>query len=134
MFGKSNRTMKYFVFIFFVILVSCYKKQDPIDKNLIFFKSHFLAELGNEEYDKFLSKTKSKIKAKYLEDVIFVTNYVESNACGNYIGNIRIKNDSILLVYKLVSDEVCASTSVEKLTYIINNPKEKKYTFSMSFE
>lgn len=126
--------MKYFVNILFLLFFSCSEKQETINKNLIFFKSRFLAELGNDKYETFLQKTNLKIKAKYLDDIIYVTNYVESNACGNYVGNIQIKNDSIFLIYKLVSDEICSSTSIEKLTYIIDNPKEKKYKFSMKYE
>lgn len=123
--------MKYFIGFLFVLLISCSKKEEPTNKNLIFFKSNFLGELGNDDYKKLLSKTKLKIKAQYIDDIIFVTNYVEINACGNYVGDIQIKNDSIYLIYKLVSDEVCTSTGVDKITYIINNPKEKKYKFLM---
>lgn len=127
--------MKYLIGVLLLVVISCSKKEEnTTNKNLIYFKSKFLGELGNDDYEKLLAKTKLKIKTQYLDDVIFVTNYVESNACGQYSGNIEIKNDSILLVYKLVSDEVCTSTSVEKLTYIINNPKEKKYKFSMRYE
>lgn len=120
--------------ILLIVLVSCSKKEEPIDKNLIFFKSSFFCEFGNDKYEKYLAKTKFKINVQYIDDVIFVTNYVETNACGKYAGNIRIKNDKIYLIYKLVSDEVCSSTSVEKITYIIDNPNEKKYRFSMSYE
>jgi hypothetical protein len=126
--------MKYIIGILFVVLISCSKKEEQIDKNLIFFKTSFLAELGNDDYEKVLAKTKLKINAQYLEDLIIVTNYVETNACGQYVGNIRIKKDRIYLVYKLMSEEVCTSTSVEKVTYIINNPKEKKYKFEMKYE
>ena len=90
--------------------------------------------MGNENYEKLLAKTKLKIKAQYLDDLIIVTNYVESNACGKYAGDIRIKNDRIYLIYKLVSDEVCTSTGIDKVTYIINNPKEKKYKFEMEYK
>ncbi len=126
--------MKYLIGILLILLVSCSKKEEPIDKNLIYFKDNFLSELGDENYEKLLSKTKLKIKAQYIDDVIFVTNYVESNACGKYVGNIKIKNDRIYLIFKLVSDEVCTSVGIDKVTYIINNPKEKKYKFSMKYE
>lgn len=126
--------MKYFVGTLLIIIVSCSKKEEPIDKNLFFFKSRFLVELGNDKYEKYLAKTKLKINVQYIDGVIFATNYVEANACGRYAGNIRIENDKIYLIYKLVSDEVCSSTGVEKVTYIIDNPNEKKYKFSMSYE
>ncbi|WP_136666908.1 hypothetical protein [Flavobacterium sp. H122] len=127
--------MKYLIGILLFAFISCLKKKEnTTNKNLIYFNSKFISELGNNDYEKLLAKTKLKIKAQYLDDLIFVTNFVGSNACGQYTGNIEIKNDSIILVYKLVSNEVCTSTSVEKLTYIISNPKEKKYKFSMRYE
>lgn len=81
-----------------------------------------------------LKKTKLKIKTDYIDDLIIVSNYVESNACGKHTGNIRIENYEIYLIYKLVSDEVCTSTSINKVTYVINNPKGKKYKFMMEYE
>ena len=126
--------MKYIFGILLVFVLSCSKKEEQVNKNLIFFKDSFLSELGNENYEKLLAKTKLKIKAQYLDDLIIVTNYVESNACGKYAGDIRIKNDRIYLIYKLVSDEVCTSTGIDKVTYIINNPKEKKYKFEMEYK
>jgi hypothetical protein len=130
----QKKIMKYIIGILFLVLISCSKNEQAINKNLINFKSKFLGELGSDDYEKLLDKTKLKIKAQYIDDVIFVTNYVESNACGEYSGDIEIKNDSILLIFKSVSDLVCTSRSVEKLTYIINNPKEKKYKFSIRYE
>ena len=126
--------MKYIFGILLVFVLSCSKKEEQVNKNLIFFKDCFLSELGNENYEKLLAKTKLKIKAQYIDDLIIVTNYVESNACGKYAGDIRIKNDRIYLIYKLVSDEVCTSTGIDKVTYIINNPKEKKYKFEMEYK
>jgi hypothetical protein len=126
--------MKYIFGILLVFVLSCSKKEEQVNKNLIFFKDSFLSELGNEDYEKLLAKTKLKIKAQYLDDLIIVTNYVESNACGKYAGDIRIKNDRIYLIYKLVSDEVCTSTGIDKVTYIINNPNEKKYKFEMEYK
>lgn len=131
---KTIRTIniKYLIFPLLILISCCEKKtEEPLNENLLFFKSQFIGELGNDNSENLLAKTRIKIKAKYIDDVIFVSNYVETNACGNYIGNIEIKNDTINLILKLVSDEVCTSTGVEKLTYIINNPKEKKYIFKM---
>ena len=126
--------MKYIFGILLVFVLSCSKKEEQVNKNLIYFKDSFLSELGNENYEKLLAKTKLKIKAQYLDDLIIVTNYVESNACGKYAGDIRINKDKIYLIYKLVSDEVCTSTGIDKVTYVINNPKEKKYKFEMEYK
>ena len=126
--------MKYTLGILLILVLSCSKKEEQINKDLIYFKDGFLSEFGNDNYEKWLAKTKLKINAQYIDDLIIVTNYVESNACGKYAGDIRIKNDRIYLIYKLMSDEVCASTSIDKVTYIINNPKEKKYKFEMEYK
>lgn len=115
--------------------MSCSKKEEfKKNKKLLHFKSKFIAELGNDNYEKTLSKTKSKINAKYLDDIIYVTKYIETNACGDYTGNVEVKKDSIYLIYKLVSDEVCTSSAIEKITYIIDNPTEKKYKFALKWE
>lgn len=126
--------MKYLFGLIFVFVLSCSKKEELVNKNLIFFKDNFLSESGSENYEELIVKTKHKIKAQYLDDLIIVTNYVESNACGKYVGDIRIKNDQIYLIYKLVSDDVCTSTGIDKVTYIINNPNEKKYKFKMEYK
>jgi len=129
-----KKLITYLFGIVFLFVLSCSKKVEPVNNNLIFFKDSFLSELGNENHEKLLLKTKQKIKVQYLDDLIIVTNYVESNACGKYAGDIKIKNDKIYLIYELLSDEVCTSTSIDKVTYIINNPKEKKYKFEMEYK
>lgn len=130
--------MKIFVVIFLILFftLSCSKKEEKtIDQNLVYFHSKFLAELGDEKYDNLESKLNKKPKVKYLDDdLIYITGYVEANACGQYIGNLKYKNDSIILLYNLVSDEVCTSTSIEKATFIIKNPKSKKYKFRFGWE
>lgn len=126
--------MKYLLGVTFILFLSCSKKIEQKNQDLYFFKDKYLTELGNDDYENDLKKTKLKIKTDYIDDLIIVSNYVESNACGKYTGNIRIENDEIYLIYKLVSDEVCTSTSINKVTYVINNPKQKKYKFKMEYE
>jgi len=127
--------IKYIILLSVLILISCQKKEETKKiENLLYFKSRFIAELGSADYDRIISKTNSKVKAKYFEDVIYVTKFIEANGCGDYIGDIKIKKDSIYLVYKLVSDEVCMSTAINKITYIIDNPTEKKYKFALKWE
>lgn len=115
-----------------IILISCSREKNTIDKNLIYFNSKFLS--GDEKYEYYKPKIESKPNAQYLEDLIYVTGYIETNACGKYVGNLKYKNDSIILLYKLVSKEVCGSTSIEKASFIIKNPKNKKYKFRFDWE
>ncbi len=94
---------------------------------LLGFKTTFLAELGDEKYDDLEKKVKNKaIETKYLNDIIYVSYYEEVNACGQYSGVINTSNDTINLKLNLISDEVCTSLAIEKVTFIINNSDKKK--------
>jgi hypothetical protein len=102
-------------------------KTEPKNKRLLAFKTSFIAELGDEKYDQLEKEGKiGKIETKYINDIIYVSYYEELNACGQYDGNIEIISDTIKLRLNLISDELCMSTSIEKLTFIIDNPGEKK--------
>ena len=125
---------KIIYFLIIILSLACSEKRKEINKDLIYFNSEFLAELGDENYEKYESELKSKINAKYIDKIIYISKTIDANACGNYSGDIEIKKDSIILIYKLTSDEVCTSTSVVKATYIIKNPKEKKYKFDIRYE
>ena len=59
--------MKYIFGILLIMFISCSEMEEQRDNNLIFFKSTFLAELGNDDYEKMLAKTKAKINAKYTD-------------------------------------------------------------------
>ncbi|MCL9806833.1 hypothetical protein NAT51_14960 [Flavobacterium amniphilum] len=125
---------KIFSFFIIILCLACSEKRKEVNQNLIYFNSDFLAELGDENYDKYEAGLTSKIKPKYIDNIIYISKTIDANACGNYSGDLEIKKDSIILLYKLTSDEVCTSTSVVKVTYIIKNPKEKKYKFGLRYE
>lgn len=132
--------MKYLFYILIPLIISCQnraetKQEDSKkNKNLIYFNSHFMADLGDDEWYKLQPKMDSPIKAQYLDDVIYVTKYIDVNACGTYVGDIEIKNDTIYLIHRLVSDEICATTSINKVIYIIKNPAQKKYKMIIRYE
>ena len=115
-----------------ILLISCSTKDNEKDikrhKDLIHYKSPFLAELGDENYDKLSTKIKKdKINIDYFKDIIYVDYLTNVNACGKYFGNIEISNDTIFLIHFLDSDEICTSVGIENPTYIINNPEKKKF-------
>ena len=123
--------MKIIICVFFIsILFACNQKSETIiNKNLLFFKTSFLAEYGDEKYDEILKTKKlNKQEIKYLNDLIYVSYLTEENACDQIKGNITMKNDTIFLQPFSISEEVCTSTSLERFTFIINNYKELKYT------
>jgi hypothetical protein len=132
--------MKYLFYILIPLIISCQnraetKQEDSKkNKNLIYFNSHFMADLGDDEWYKLQPKMDSAIKAQYLDDVIYVTKYIDVNACGTYVGDIEIKNDTIYLIHRLVSDDICATTSINKVIYIIKNPNQKKYKMIIRYE
>lgn len=125
-----------FIALSLFVFYSCSEKTDKIkrDKNLIYFNSKFLAELGDEKYDELEKDLKKGLEVKYLNDIIYISKIVGVNACGNYKGNIEIKEDSLILKHILVSDEVCTSNSIERITYIVKNPTEKQYKLKLKYE
>ena len=128
--------MKQIIYILTSILIftscsqiSSEKKQITQIKNekLIGFKTMFLSELGDDKYDKLEQELKKeKIEVKYLNDIIYVSYLDELNGCGRYDGNIETIGDTIKLKVNLVSDEVCASILIKRITFLIDNPDEKK--------
>lgn len=109
------------------LLFSCKSEKKKRNKNLLGFKISFIDELGAENYDFLKNKVdQDPIETKYINDIIYVSYYQELNACGKYDGNIEISNDTIKLQTILISNEVCTSLSIEKITFLIDNPDEKK--------
>ncbi|KFF05471.1 hypothetical protein [Flavobacterium reichenbachii] len=132
--------MKYFVYILLVIFFSCQSKQENIKEkpvlheDLIYTNLRFMADLGDENWEKLQPQTNNKIEPKYLDDIIYISQLVDANACGNYVGDIEIKKDSIYLICKMTSKEICTSMAIYKATYIIKNPEIKKYKMAIKYE
>lgn len=103
------------------------KEVEPKHKKLLGFKTSFISELGDEKYDQLEEKVyKNKKEIRYINDIIYVCYLDELNACGQYDGNIEINADTIKLKLNLISDEVCTSTSIDSVTFIIDNPDKKR--------
>lgn len=112
-----------------ITLISCEQKIElQKNKNLIGFKSEMIGEIGDDEYIKMESLAESKkIEAKQIEDILIIKTWKFRNTCGNYEEDISINSDTIYLKLNLVSDEVCSSRSIVKLTYLVYNPENKKW-------
>lgn len=103
------------------------KKIEPKHQHLLGFKIKSVAELGSEKYFTLLKEAESgNLDIKYIDDIIYVSYYENLNACGQYDGNIEIKNDTIKLTVELTSDVVCTSLRIDKVTFIIDNPEKEK--------
>ena len=115
---------RFIIFLIVVLIIySCSNKSKH--ENLIAFKQLHIAEFREEEYFK-LEEKLEQLEVKYLNDIIYITYLTEHNACGEYDGNIKITNDTIKLKVNLNSDIVCKSTSIVRITFIINNTFEKE--------
>lgn len=112
-----------------LIFPSCSKRsnQKPEKKKLLGFKTMFLSELGDEKYFELEQVLENeKMETKYLNDIIYVSYLDELNTCGHYDGTIEFVGDTIKLKVDLISDEVCTSTSIHRITFLIDNPDGKK--------
>jgi hypothetical protein len=123
-----------FGLLIWFLLLACQRQSHSPEKlvhvRLLGFKADFLAEEMDETYEKLhLAK---KLQQHHIEvipvrDVLYVSLIRAVNACGRYRGNIAFSHDTIYLHYDFVSDTMCASGRVDKLTYLIDNPGLKKY-------
>jgi hypothetical protein len=128
--------MRYLLVILIMILVIGCEEEDKVKQikhhqRLLGFKSVFLAESGDTSWNKIVSGQRDSIEIKYINDIIYVTLLTEVNACATYDGNIKINNGTISLEYIQTNSIVCTSSALDKLTYIIDNPLKKKYSFSL---
>lgn len=94
-------------------------KEEDIHEKLLGFKTEFLAELGDENFEQLVKN--GQIDIQYLKDTIQVSYITELNACGRYDGNLKIRNDTVQLKINQVSDTVCTSLSIEKVIFLIDN-------------
>jgi len=121
-----KNTLTVLLVFFLTACQSNSSKESQIHEKLLGFKTKIFADLGDEKYNKYEKKAdKGNVKIKYIHDIIYVSYYAELNACGEYQGNIDVKNDSIILELNLVSDEVCTSLRIDRITFLIDNPDEK---------
>jgi len=121
--------------LIFVVLFSFFSCNNNASKNVEFIKHKdligskvlYLADMSEESYEAYEEiADKKELEIKYIDDIIYVSLLEELNACGEYGLNIETKNDTIKLKTIFLSDEMCCSASIRKLTYIINNPDKKE--------
>lgn len=64
---------------------------------------------------------------RFENDFIYISYLSIVNGCSKYIGNIKIKNDSIHLRLIDTARYVCTEERVDRLVYKIKNSQNKKY-------
>jgi hypothetical protein len=99
-------------------------------KNLLWTKEKFLAEWVGEN-DPFDSIRKIASKKQFtfenFGDYIVASAYFKTDACGSYVGNIDVNNDTIYLKFDLTSTTICSALAYYKVDYLINNETLQKY-------
>lgn len=67
------------------------------------------------------------LQVNYIEDVVYISGLINTNACDSFIGDFKIKEDELSLLFKNNSEEPCMSNSKFKIRVLIKNPSKKKY-------
>ncbi|MCC2546105.1 hypothetical protein LJY25_06590 [Hymenobacter sp. BT175] len=116
----------------FGLLSACNSTDAPArHSRLLGFKAAFIAEQGDEAALRPKGVARKlrtgAIEVKPVHDILYISLPRHVNACGQYEGNIAISWDTIYLRYVDVSDVACASGRIDQLTYLVDNPKHKRY-------
>ncbi|WNJ20597.1 hypothetical protein [Pontibacter sp. G13] len=46
------------------------------------------------------------------------------NECGNYVGNIQMRGDTVVLIYPQLEGELCDGLRIQEVRYLMQRPKE----------
>lgn len=133
----------FYIAIFYSFtLVSCQNKskanekkevleEDNIVSSLLIKSSRtFLTEDGghiDEEFGSIQEFQKKKFKIEYFSDTINVQTVQYVNSCGNAIGWIDLKRDTLYLTTKEQSEKLCSSSDWYKYEYWILLPDSVNY-------
>ncbi|MCK6608202.1 MAG: hypothetical protein L6Q46_07855 [Flavobacterium sp.] len=132
--------MKNVLFIFVFILFSCnnsvqeveikkVEEKQIVNENLLYFDLELIEDIDlNDEDESELYKL-ANLQVNYIEDVIYISGLINTNACDSFIGDFKIKEDKLSLFFKNNSEEPCMSNSKFKIRVLIKNPSKKKYNF-----
>ena len=113
------------------LIVACKNEVSSIQvSELIGYQTIYVGEPGPNPDKRLEQKiVKNEIKIKKHKDYILVSTWEDVNACGNYIPNLKINNDTIILDVKNISEELCMSASYIKVNYFFNYNLDKSWVF-----
>lgn len=104
---------------------------EPRHPRLLGFKAETLAQdIDDANYRRLHLARRLRtetITQRRLDDILYLRLVQEVNACGRYVGNLRIHGDTLYLRYEQTAEEVCASSRVDQLTYLVDNPQRRRY-------
>jgi hypothetical protein len=112
-------------------------RENKRHKDLLWSRQNFVAECTGADnvYDSINNIADSHpVDFKYLDNLIIVSAYFMTDACGKYEPNIRINKDTVVLLFRLVSDRACSTAAYYKVDYVINNPQRKKYKIIVKYK
>jgi len=137
--------MKNVLFIFVFILFSCnnsvqeveikeVEEKQIVNENLLYFDLELIKDIDiNDEKESELYKL-ANLQVNYIEDVIYISGLINTNACDSFIGDFKIKEDELTLFFNNNSDDPCMSNSKFKIRVLIKNPSKKKYNVVYKLE
>jgi hypothetical protein len=137
--------MKNVLFIFVFILFSCnnsvqeveikeVEEKQIVNENLLCFDLELIKDIDiNDEKESELYKL-ANLQVNYIEDVIYISGLINTNACDSFIGDFKIKEDELTLFFNNNSDDPCMSNSKFKIRVLIKNPSKKKYNVVYKLE
>jgi hypothetical protein len=123
-----------FAFVFFAcnnsvqeVEIKEVEKKQIINENLLYFNFELIKDI--DIYDKKEPELYKldNLKVSYIEDVIYISGIINTNACDNYLGNIKFRKNELILLLKNNSNEPCMSNSKFKIRVLIKNSSKKKY-------
>ena len=103
------------------------KTKDKVNENLLYFDLTLIEDVDVDDKNESELYQVNNLKIKYVEDIIYVKGFINTNACEYFKGNIEIKNDNLKLKMTNISKELCMSNSKFEVRFIIKNENEKKY-------
>lgn len=129
--------IKIFLIILVFILSACnnsvqeveikeVEKKQIVNENLLYFDLELIEDIDVNQGELELYKL-DNLQVNYIEDVVYISGLINTNACDSFIGDFKIKEDELSLLFKNNSEEPCMSNSKFKIRVLIKNPSKKKY-------
>ena len=102
------------------------EKKQIVNENLLYFDLELIEDIDVNQGELELYKI-DNLQVNYIEDVVYISGLINTNACDSFIGDFKIKEDELSLLFKNNSEEPCMSNSKFKIRVLIKNPSKKKY-------
>ena len=102
------------------------EKKQIVNENLLYFDLELIEDIDVNQGELELYKL-DNLQVNYIEDVVYISGLINTNACDSFIGDFKIKEDELSLLFKNNSEEPCMSNSKFKIRFLIKNPSKKKY-------